>query len=161
MQVMFGVFNRSRRRSYRPTRRAPGFRHLLCLELLEGRMLMSTSSLVFPGPGGHLEYVPDAQGNVVPDFSNVGYESGIVPLPGTNGTPDVSVKAIVTPPPKGVDAGPIIQNAIDQVSKLPLDANGFRGAVLLKAGLYPISGQIRISTSGVILRGEGTDVTGT
>jgi hypothetical protein len=67
----------------------------------------------------------------------------------------------VTPPAKGVDAGPIIQAAIDQVSKLPLDANGFRGAVLLAAGLYPIGGQIRITTSGVILRGEGTDVTGT
>ena len=124
-------------------------------------MLMSASSLVFPGPAGHLEYVPDAQGNVIPDFSDVGYESGIVPLPGTNGTPEVPVKAIVSPPAKGVDAGPIIQSAIDQVSKLPLDANGFRGAVLLKAGLYPISGQIRITSSGVILRGEGTDVTGT
>jgi hypothetical protein len=122
---------------------------------------MSASSLVFPGPDGHLEYVPDAQGNVIPDFSDVGYESGIVPLPGTDGTPDVPVKAIVTAPAKGVDAGPIIQAAIDQVSKLPLDANGFRGAVLLKAGLYPISGQIRIATSGVVLRGEGTDVTGT
>src|SRR5262249_40942139 len=93
--------------------------------------------------------------------SDVGYESGVAPLPGTNGTPDVPVKAIVTPPAKGVGAGPIIQGAIDQVSTLPLDANGFRGAVLLKAGLYPISGQIRITTSGVILRGEGTDVTGT
>jgi len=124
-------------------------------------MLMSASSLVFPGPDGHLKYVPDAHGNAIPDFSDVGYESGIAPLPGTKGTPDVPVKAIVTPPAKGVDAGPLIQGAIDQVSKLPLDANGFRGAVLLKAGLYPISGRIRITTSGVILRGEGTDVTGT
>jgi hypothetical protein len=119
---------------------------------------MSASSLVFPGPDGHLKYVPDAQGNVIPDFSNVGYESGIVPLPGTNGTPDVPVKVIVRPLAKGVDAGATIQAAIDQVSKLPIDANGFRGAVLLKAGLYPIKGQIRITTSGVVLRGEGTDV---
>jgi hypothetical protein len=131
------------------------------LEPLEGRLLMSASSLVFPGPDGHLKYVPDAQGNVIPDFSNVGYESGIVPLPGTNGTPDVPVKVIVKPLAKGVDAGATIQAAIDQVSKLPLDANGFRGAVLLKAGLYPIKGQIRITTSGVVLRGEGTDVAGT
>ena len=158
---MFDLFSRLTRGSYRPRRRGPDARRRPRLELLEGRMLMSTSSLVFPGPDGHLEYVPDAQGNVIPDFSNVGYESGIVPLPGTNGTPDVPVKAIVTPPPRGVDAGPIIQNAIDQVSKLPLNASGFRGAVLLEAGLYPISGQITISASGVILRGEGTDVTGT
>jgi hypothetical protein len=131
------------------------------LELLEDRQLLSTSSLVFPGADGHLTYVPDAQGNVIPDFSNVGYESGIAALPGTNGTPDVPVKAIVKPLANGVDAGATIQTAIDQVSKLPVDANGFRGAVLLKAGLYPISGQIKITTSGVVLRGEGTDTTGT
>jgi hypothetical protein len=124
-------------------------------------MLMSTSSLVFPGADGHLTYVPDAQGNVVPDFSNVGYESGVVPLPGTNGTADVPIKAVVKPLAKGVDAGATIQAAIDQVSKLPVDANGFRGAVLLKAGLYPIKGHITIATSGVVLRGEGTDVTDT
>jgi hypothetical protein len=119
------------------------------------------SAYVHLDAAGHLDYVPDAQGNRIPDFSDVGYESGIVPLPGTDGTPDVPVKVIVTPTARGVDAGPLIQNAIDQVSKLPLDADGFRGAVLLKAGLYPISSQIRITTSGVVLRGEGTDVTGT
>jgi hypothetical protein len=135
----------------------PGRRRTLALEALEGRTLMSASSLVFPGPDGHLQYVPDARGNTIPDFSNVGYESGVVPLPGTNGTPDVPVKAIVQPLAKGVDAGAAIQAAIDQVSKLPVDANGFRGAVLLKAGLYPIKGQIRITTSGVVLRGEGAD----
>jgi hypothetical protein len=131
------------------------------LEVLEDRQLLSTSSLVFPGADGHLRYVPDAQGNVIPDFSNVGYESGVVALPGTNGTTAVPVKAIVKPLAKGVDAGAAIQAAIDQVSKLPVDANGFRGAVLLRTGLYPIAGQIRITTSGVVLRGEGTDTTGT
>jgi hypothetical protein len=130
------------------------------LEPLEGRTLMSTSSLVFPGADGHLTYVPDAQGNVIPDFSNVGYENGVVALPGTEGAAAVPVKAVVTPLAKGVDAGATIQAAIDQVSKLPVDANGFRGAVLLKTGLYPISGQIRITASGVVLRGEGTDTTG-
>jgi hypothetical protein len=121
---------------------------------------MSTSSLVFPGPDGHLQYVPDAQGNTIPDFSNVGYMSGIVPLPGTDGTPDVPVKAIVQPLASGVDAGATIQAAIDQVSNLPVDPNGYRGAVLLKAGVYPIRGQIKIATSGVVLRGEGIDPTG-
>jgi hypothetical protein len=131
------------------------------LERLEDRQLLSTSSLVFPGADGHLTYVPDAQGNVIPDFSNVGYESGIVPLPGTNGTRAVPVKAIVKPLAKGVDAGATIQAAIDQVSKLPVDANGFRGAVLLEAGTYPIAGQIHITASGVVLRGEGTGPGGT
>jgi hypothetical protein len=131
------------------------------LEPLEDRQLFSTSSLVSPGADGHLTYVPDAQGNVIPDFSNVGYESGVVPLPSTSGTADVPVKAIVQPLASSADAGATIQAAIDQVSKMPIDANGFRGAVLLKAGKYPIAGQIHIMASGVVLRGEGTGPGGT
>jgi hypothetical protein len=131
------------------------------LEPLEGRQLLSVSSLVYPGPDGHLTYVPDAQGNVIPDFSNVGYESGVVPLPGTSGTPEVPVKATVKPPAGGADAGATIQAAIDLVAKLPVDAEGFRGAVLLKAGEYRIAGQIHIRASGVVLRGEGIGPTGT
>jgi hypothetical protein len=129
------------------------------LEALEDRQLLSASSLVFPGADGHLTYVPDDQGNVIPDFSNGGYESGVVPLPGTAGTAAVPVKAIVQPLAGTADAGATIQAAIDQVSKLPIDANGFRGAVLLKAGQYPIAGQIHINASGVVLRGEGADAT--
>src|SRR6516225_11392499 len=155
---MFGLFGRVRRSPARLVSRQPAPRRARpCLEPLEDRQLLSTSSLVFPGADGHLTYVPDAQGNVIPDFSNVGYQSGIAALPGTNGTPDVPVKVIVQPLAKGVDAGATIQAAIDRVSKLPIDANGFRGAVLLKAGLYPIKGHITISTSGVVLRGEGAD----
>jgi hypothetical protein len=131
------------------------------VEALEDRQLLSASSLVYLGGDGHLTYVPDAQGNVIPDFSNVGYMSGVVPLPGTAGTAAVPVKAIVKPPAGGADAGAAIQAAIDKVSSLPLDRNGFRGAVLLEAGEYRIAGQIHITTSGVVLRGEGTGPTGT
>ena len=38
---------------------------------------------------------------------------------------------------------------------LPLDGNGFRGAVLLTAGNYPILDQLHITASGVVLRGAG------
>ena len=48
-----------------------------------------------------------------------------------------------------------IQAAIDVVSALPADASGHRGAVLLRAGTYEVGDTITISTSGVILRGEG------
>src|SRR5262249_28994686 len=85
-------------------------------------------------------YAPDAQGNTIPDFSNVGYVSGVVPLPGTGGVAEVPVKAVVKPPAGGADAGATIQAAIDLVSKLPQDANGFRGAVLLEAGEDRIGG---------------------
>jgi hypothetical protein len=113
----------------------------------------SVSSLVHPGPDGKLVYVPDAQGNVIPDFSNCGYMGGGVPIP------DVPVKATVEPA-EG-DCGPRIQAAIDQVSALPLDANGFRGAVLLKRGRYAIPKSITLKASGVVLRGEGRDEDGT
>jgi hypothetical protein len=48
-----------------------------------------------------------------------------------------------------------IQTAINQVSAPPLDANVFRGAVLLNPGVYPLSNTITISASGVVLRGSG------
>src|SRR5262245_46673929 len=79
------------------------------LEALEGRQLLTSagsaivgpippsSSLVQPGTNGHLVYVPDAQGNRIPDFSEVGYKGGSIPIPGTMGTLPVPVKAVVFP----------------------------------------------------------------
>jgi hypothetical protein len=135
------------------------------VESLEGRTLLSFSSLIVPGPDCHLAYVADAQGNTIPDFSNVGYLSGTVPVPGTSGAPDVPVRgdpaqSIVTAldNPNG-DDGPRIQKAIDYVSTLPVGPDGYRGAVLLVAGDYYIKSSITISHSGVVLRGQGQDST--
>jgi hypothetical protein len=41
-----------------------------------------------------------------------------------------------------------------------LDANGFRGAVLLKKGVYEVNGSIVIEKSGIVIRGEGSTATG-
>jgi hypothetical protein len=111
------------------------------------------SQIVHMGADGKLAYVPDYRGNRIPDFSHAGYMGGGVKLP------DVPVKAVVEPQPG--DATQRIQAAIDEVSKLPLDGNGFRGAVLLKKGTYEISGTLRINASGVVLRGEGRSEDGT
>ncbi len=54
-----------------------------------------------------------------------------------------------------------IQAAIDRVSAMPLDASGFRGAVLLKMGIYNLEKPIYIKASGVVLRGEGMSDIGT
>lgn len=59
------------------------------------------------------------------------------------------------------DDGARIQAAIDFVSKLPLDKKGVRGAVQLEAGRYEIEGNIRLSASGVVLRGAGSGERGT
>ncbi|QEC52121.1 hypothetical protein [Anseongella ginsenosidimutans] len=87
-----------------------------------------------------------------PDFSFAGYEQS------EEAIPLVPVK-IVIEAGEGDDAG-LIQDAIDTVSNLPV-INGFRGAVLLKAGTYEVGQTIYIRTNGVVLRGEGQGEAGT
>jgi hypothetical protein len=111
------------------------------------------SSLVYTGYDGKLVYIPDAKGNIIPDFSHAGYMGGGVPLP------YVPVRETVWPV-EG-DNSAVIQAAIDRVSGLPLDEYGFRGAVLLKQGNYDLESPLRISSSGVVLRGEGQSEFGT
>lgn len=52
-----------------------------------------------------------------------------------------------------------IQRAIDYVSSLALDKNGFRGAVLLDKGTFELNESLRISVSGVVLRGSDREQT--
>jgi len=107
---------------------------------------------VYPGTDGKLVYAADSLGNVIPDFSNVGYGGGGVQLP--------TVPAKVTLWGVEGDATPILQAAIDSVSAMPADANGFRGAVQLRGGYYELDGTLNIRTSGVVLRGAGQDELG-
>ena len=112
-----------------------------------------TTSLVYPGTNGRLVYVADSLGNKIPDFSNAGYKGGGVPIP------YVAIREIVWPVPG--DNSSSIQAAIDRVSALSPDASGFRGAVLLKMGIYELEKPIYIRTSGIVLRGEGMSDIGT
>lgn len=100
---------------------------------------------------GKLTYTPDSLGNRIPDFSYCGYKASEEPIP------TVPVKVVV-PVAKG-DATLRIQSALDHVASLPLDANGFRGAVLLQKGTYEVFGQLRINASGIVLRGSGVNET--
>ncbi len=108
---------------------------------------------VFYGEGGKLTYTPDELGNTIPDFSNVGYQYGDVPIP--------EIATMVEVSPVDGDDGATIQAAINSLYGVEPDENGFRGAVLLKAGTYQVSGQIKISASGIVLRGEGETDSGT
>ncbi len=132
------------------------------------------SDLVYPGTNGKLVYANYAnnfetnENNILPDFSNVGYMDGAVGVP----VGEVPVKITLDPTPSGEDRTRI-QAAIDQVCNMPLDANGFRGAVLLKKGTYRLNDgtipvlsdgmgdALRIWASGVVLRGEGQGADGT
>lgn len=99
-------------------------------------------------PKGQVKYLPDSKGNIIPDFSRVGYHHGNLPIP--------TVKVAVKISPKGEEHDErTIQQAIDQVAQLAPDRNGIRGAVLLKKGIYKVPGTINITASGIVLRGEG------
>jgi hypothetical protein len=110
-------------------------------------------SPVTPGKDGRLVYEDLTRGDRVPDYSHAGYRGGGVPLP-------VLPAKVLVSPVEG-DDGARIQAAIDQVSALSPDAAGWRGAVLLAPGRYEIGGQLKIATSGVVLRGSGAGPDGT
>jgi hypothetical protein len=112
------------------------------------------SKLVFPGKDGKLQYAPDEHGDTIPDFSNCGYMGGGVAIP------DAQVKVTLKPEKDAKDDTQRIQAAIDEVTKQTADQNGIRGAVLLTKGTYRINGQLKITTGGIVLRGESDDQKG-
>jgi hypothetical protein len=101
--------------------------------------------------------------HTLPDFSYAGYMGGGKPIPWA------PVKVEVTA--DGSDDRKTIQDAIDHVGAgcprangtldCPMQSNGIRGAVFMRAGLYDLSDELVISKSGVVLRGDGQGSGGT
>nr|WP_121271975.1 hypothetical protein [Pedobacter schmidteae] len=112
-----------------------------------------TSKFLSVNKDGSITYFPDEKGNTIPDFSLVGYHHGLKEIP--------RVKIVKTVAPVKGDAGKTIQDAIDEVSALPIGTDGFRGAILLKKGDYSITGTLQIKTDGIVLKGEGNTAQGT
>jgi hypothetical protein len=108
------------------------------------------SQWIYYDSGGNLVYQAlDAQGDELMDFSTAGYEQG------AGAIPTAPVEATVSP--SGGDDTADIQNAIDAVSAMTLNATtGLRGAVLLEPGSYTVSSSLMITASGVVLRGSGS-----
>ncbi|GAB3537476.1 hypothetical protein GCM10027403_21690 [Arthrobacter tecti] len=104
------------------------------------------SNLLRTNPHGKLSY-PRRGGLRLPDWGHVGYRQGQTP-------PNVPVVSEIAPTQGDNTAH--IQSAIDQVGTLPKQADGFRGAILLKAGDYPVAGTLYLRHDGVVLRGEGS-----
>lgn len=132
------------------------YRYLILISLITGQQALLAQKQVKPVPPlysekGKLIYAPDQLGNRIPDFSYCGYKASEQPIP------NIDVKVVV--PVKAGDATLRIQSALDYVASLPADANGFRGAVLLQKGIYEVLGQLRITASGVVLRGSGINQT--
>ena len=114
------------------------------------------SRLVHPGSNGELVYESyTGKGDTIPDFSYCGYMMGGVEIP------DVPVRLTLSPDRNSADDLPRIQAAIDEISKLPLGTDGFRGALLLRRGRYRLNGTLKITASGIVLRGDGSGEDGT
>src|SRR5215204_2440908 len=112
------------------------------------------SAFIKVNKNNSLTYIPDEKGNIIPDFSRVGCYWADKQLP------ELTVVKTVNSNGTENDQN-TIQSAIDEVSKRSPDRNGFRGTILLKKGVYKIPENIRIQSSGIVLRGEGDNNNGT
>ncbi|MGL4943874.1 MAG: hypothetical protein ACRC46_11875 [Thermoguttaceae bacterium] len=110
------------------------------------------SQWVSVGGSGKLVYKATPTGDRIMDFSSAGYKGGGVAIP------VVAVKETVSHPGNlDEDCTALIQSAIDRVARLPLDSDGFRGAVLLGPGEYLCGKSISVHASGIVLRGSGRE----
>ena len=107
-----------------------------------------TSARVHPSGSG-LAYTYDAEGTRIPDFSYAGYEEGCQPLPGV-------IPVVMTLTPVAGDNTNNINHALAAVAAMPVQPNGFRGALLLRPGTYDVAGVVRLGGGGVVLRGSGS-----
>ena len=129
--------------------------------VLQAGQAQPTSSLVFPGADGRLQYSlyanesQTAMANRMIDFSRAGYMEGGVAIPW------VPVVRTLNPDPLGGDDTLRIRSAIAEIAAMPLSSAGFRGTLLLTAGAYRVSDRITIGASGIVIRGEGQGTNGT
>ncbi|HKK61914.1 MAG TPA: hypothetical protein VJ951_05105, partial [Bacteroidales bacterium] len=107
---------------------------VLLAAMISFNVIGQTTSLVSTDGSGNLTYTPDEKGNVLPDFSYVGYHHGEKTIP--------DVPVAVTISAVAGDNRSHIQSAIDKVAGFPADADGHKGAVLLNAGEYEVTGTI-------------------
>jgi hypothetical protein len=85
------------------------------------------------------------------DFNCVGYGAHAGSLP--------RVRTVLRVAPTGKDDTALLQAAIDEVSRMPVGEDGFRGALLLEGGLFIVSAPLQVRASGVVVRGWGEPVT--
>jgi hypothetical protein len=110
----------------------------------------SENWIVWEGGSNRIRYHVAADGDRVPDFSDVGYRGGNEPIP------RVPTLLHLQPIGNGSDDTDQIQSAIDDLSSRSRLSPGFQGAVELAPGRYEIRGTLKITASGIVLRGAGS-----
>ncbi len=133
-------------------------RHLLLLfisliQAFEASAQTPNSAWVYPSSTGNLLYQLDERGQQISDFSNCGYKGGTEPLP--------NVVALI-PQSRWVNVSPVagddvatIQAAINTVSAMTPDSNGWRGVVYLSAGEYQLASSGPLDVVAVDSAGSG------
>ncbi|MBR5820079.1 MAG: pectate lyase [Alistipes sp.] len=94
---------------------------------------------------GKLQYAADDAGNRILDFSHCGYHNSNELIP--------DAEVVYTLSPSANDSK-MIQGHIDALAKQPVGEHGLRGAILLREGTYYLDEPLRITASGIVLRGE-------
>ncbi len=99
---------------------------------------------------GQLVYSEIRNGDIIPDFSSVGFRRS------EESIPDIPEVLRIEPDDDAEDDTNRIQRAIDEVGNLPIQENGFRGALYFAPGIYEIDGGLTLRNDGVVLRGGGS-----
>ncbi|RYY53041.1 MAG: hypothetical protein EOO09_19370 [Chitinophagaceae bacterium] len=110
------------------------------------------SSLLSIDSSGKLVYHADSMGNKLPDFSGVGYTATKMDESYTRSNPAIYAGFSGTDY-YGRDATDHLQSLIDEVSRRKPTKTGLRGIIYLSDTVYYIDSSLRISASGIILRG--------
>ncbi|MDE6692780.1 MAG: pectate lyase, partial [Muribaculaceae bacterium] len=127
------------------------YKKILGISLAAMACMQASAEFPITVKDGQIEYLTDARGNRLLDYSTCGYRNSSAPIPDYNNVIFVEWR-------QG-DNSDRIQRAIDHVASLPVDRDGVRGAVLLDKGEFEISKPLRITTSGIALRGSGETAT--
>ncbi|KAK9765908.1 hypothetical protein K7432_005388 [Basidiobolus ranarum] len=88
------------------------------------------------------------QGDIIPDYSYVGYYNGEKEIP-------EDIPVVETLDPSNGDDTTRIQEAIQKIAALPIDGKtNYRGALFLSSGIFTVSKVINIGASGIVIRGD-------
>lgn len=110
------------------------------------------AALPFTVKDGNISYETDARGNRLLDYSSCGYKNSSQAIPDVN-------NIVVYVPWKAGDNYERLQKAIDYAASLPEGKDGFRGTVLIGKGEFEVSEPLRISASGIVVRGADENST--
>ena len=114
-------------------------------------LLRHTLPVIALGVAMAVEAKPKKEVYVPMDYSTCGYHASETDIP--------DVPNMIYVEAQEGDCAPLLQCAIDYVQALKPGKNGHRGAILLSAGTFRLASSLRISTSGVVIRGMGSGAT--